>query len=335
MTLNTPFPAPTAAQREGAPNVYALDTDYAVLQAVGADALTFLQGQLTNDVAGLPADAARFGGYCTAKGRLLATMVYWRADTEEVPGVRLLVRRDLAEALVKRLGMFVLRAKVKLSLTELRVFGVEAPQTTALTEVSEAAGAQLPAQAWQRVDLDSGTWIAAPAAEGASPRWWWVAALDQLAGSAAALAASAAADAQAWKAADIAAGLPWIQASTQDVFIPQTVNLELVGGVSFTKGCYPGQEVVARSHYRGTVKRRMAYGVLAETPPAPAEAGVDVFDGEREDEPSGRIVDVAGGAVLFETPLAALETGHAPRVGAPDGPAITVTALPYAIVPQA
>ena len=73
-------------------------------------------------------------------------------------------------------------------------------------------------------------------------------------------------DADAWRAADLAAGIPWIGAATQDLFIPQTVNLELIQGVSFTKGCYPGQEVVARSHYRGTVKRRMAYGASRRAP---------------------------------------------------------------------
>src|SRR3546814_3190939 len=75
-----------------------------------------------------------------------------------------------------------------------------------------------------------------------------------------------------WQADDIAAGLPWVQAATQDLFIPQTLNLDLIDGVSFTKGCYPGQEVVARSHYRGTVKRRTAYGVVQDGPDIDVDA---------------------------------------------------------------
>ncbi|KAG1081140.1 hypothetical protein G6F40_015613 [Rhizopus arrhizus] len=122
-----------------------------------------------------------------------------------------------------------------------------------------------------------------------------------------------------------------------DVFIPQTVNLELIQGVSFTKGCYPGQEVVARSHYRGTVKRRMAYGTIADASlQGAALAGVDVFDATQPGEPIGRVVDAASEAgvasVLFETTLAALPAGDL-RLGAADGPRIAAAPLPYSITP--
>src|SRR5690606_20468615 len=130
-----------------------------------------------------------------------------------------------------------------------------------------------------------------------------------------------------WHAADLAAGLPWIGAQTQDLFIPQTVNLDLIEGVSFSKGCYPGQEVVARSHYRGTVKRRMALGTLSAAVPA-AEPGADIYDARQAGEPCGRIVDAAERTVLFEAPLDAVEGGDL-RLGAPDGPAIAPRALPY------
>lgn len=310
--------------------------DFLVFSASGADALPFLHGQLTQDVTGLPADAARLAGYCTAKGRLLATLVMWRAapGAEDGPQLYGLVRQDLSQALLKRLSMFVLRAKVKLAATALNVAGVQA--TNEQAAALEAVTGALPRADWQRVDLPSGTWIAAPSAD-AQLRWWWIASDEQLEQSQALAGVLGLAPASQWQMADLAAGIPWIATATQDVFIPQTVNLELVQGVSFTKGCYPGQEVVARSHYRGTVKRRMAYGTIADANVQGATlAGVDVFDATQPGEPIGRIVDGASdagvAAVLFETTLAALPQGDL-RLGAEDGPRISTTPLPYSITP--
>jgi len=194
----------------------------------------------------------------------------------------------------------------------------------------------LPRAAWQRADLPSGTWIAAPSADGRL-RWWWIASDEQLNEAAPLAAVLGLAPASQWQVADLAAGIPWIATATQDVFIPQTVNLELIQGVSFTKGCYPGQEVVARSHYRGTVKRRMAYGTIADASlQGAALAGVDVFDATQPGEPIGRVVDAASEAgvasVLFETTLAALPEGDL-RLGAADGPRIAAAPLPYSITP--
>ena len=302
-------------------------SDYTVISASGADALSFLHGQLTQDVTGLSPDTASLAGYCTAKGRLLATLVMWRAradnDTPDAPQLYALVRRDLAEGLIKRLSMFVLRAKAKLAPAAFDVAGIWADPAD-LAALETAAGGALPTAAWQRVDLPSGTWIAAPSVSGGL-RWWWIAsaAHQQATTLAAALRHG---DAGQWLAADLAAGLPWVGAATQDLFIPQTLNLDLIGGVSFTKGCYPGQEIVARSHYRGTVKRRTAYGrwdAVGE-PPAP---GTDIYDAAQPDQPCGRIVDASHEGALFEITLAALDGDL--RVGAADGIKITVTPLPY------
>ncbi|MCY1208572.1 tRNA-modifying protein YgfZ [compost metagenome] len=330
------FHSSIPARAEGCAQCAPLE-DFLVFSASGADALAFLHGQLTQDVTGLPADAARLAGYCTAKGRLLATLVMWRAapsDADDAPQLYGLVRQDLAQALIKRLSMFVLRAKAKLAATPLHVAGVLA--TAEQADALEAAAGPLPRAPWQRADLPSGTWIAAPSAD-ARLRWWWIASDAQLEQAAALSGALGLGPAAQWHAADLAAGIPWIAAATQDVFIPQTVNLDLIQGVSFTKGCYPGQEVVARSHYRGTVKRRMAYGTIADAAAQGAAlAGVDVYDAARPDEPTGRIVDAASEAgvvsVLFETALAALPEGDL-RLGAADGPRISAAPLPYSIVP--
>ncbi|MDX3984185.1 MAG: folate-binding protein [Achromobacter sp.] len=335
------IPASAEGCATGAPSAPCAPLDdFLVFSASGADALPFLHGQLTQDVTGLPLDTARLAGYCTAKGRLLATLVMWRAapGADDAPQLYGLVRRDLSEALLKRLSMFVLRAKVKLAATALNVAGVQA--TTEQAAALEAVTGALPRAPWQRVDLPSGTWIAAPSAD-TRLRWWWIASDEQLAQSSALAGALSLAPATHWQVADLAAGIPWIASATQDVFIPQTVNLELVQGVSFTKGCYPGQEVVARSHYRGTVKRRMAYGTIDQAGEqaggqSAALAGVDVFDATQPGEPIGRVVDAASEAgvasVLFETTLAALPQGDL-RLGAQDGPRINVGPLPYSITP--
>jgi len=320
------------AQADGSARCVALP-DYAVVAASGADALTFLHGQLTQDVTGLPADGARLAGYCTAKGRLLATLVLWKpaapADSQaDAAQVYALARRDLADALIKRLSMFVLRAKAKLAPAPLQVAGVWC-EPDVLPALQGAAGGTLPAVAWQRVDLDCGTWIAAPSA-GTALRWWWIASDAQLAQAGALAPHLAQGSADLWRGADLAAGLPWVGAATQDLFIPQTLNLDLLGGVSFTKGCYPGQEVVARSHYRGTVKRRAAYGRLDGKSEAPAP-GTDIYDATQPQEPCGRVIDASRDGVLFEIALAALASGEL-RVGAPDGPHIAVAPLPYALV---
>lgn len=305
---------------------------YAVISASGSDALSFLHGQLTQDVTGLTADAARLAGYCTAKGRLLATVVMWlaahaqSADSQDGPQLYALVRQDLAQALVKRLSMFVLRAKAKLALTTLEVTGVWS-NTTDISALETAAGGTLPTTPWQRVDLLSGTWIAAPTVS-QSPRWWWIANPDQPEQTASVTSLIQLGDADQWQQADLAAGLPWISAATQDVFIPQTLNLDLIEGVNFTKGCYPGQEIVARSHYRGTVKRRTAYGEWNEATATSPALGTDIYDANQPDEPCGRIVDTSRSSALFEITLAALETADL-RIGTSDGVKITVKPLPY------
>lgn len=309
-------------------------TGLQAISASGADALDFLHGQLTQDVRGLDPQAAALAGYCTAKGRLLATMVMWRAGGDpaaEAPQLYAMVKADVAAPLLKRLGMFVLRAKVKLAAAPLHVAGVwDAADTAAL---AAAAGGALPQRPWQRTELPTGTWIAAPAAQGS--RWWWIATDEQLESTSAAMnAALRLGKPDAWQAGDLAAGLPWVGALTQDMFIPQTVNLDLVGGVSFTKGCYPGQEVVARSHYRGTVKRRMAYGIVPGQAAPSIVPGADVYDAGQPGEPCGRVVDAAGtpdAAILFETTITSLSGAELPELhlGAVDGPRIALHPLPY------
>lgn len=355
--------ATTASTAPNLPGRCALLSDYALFRASGSDAATFLHGQLTNDVTALDATNARLAGFCTAKGRLLANMVIWRSagaeraadghdvsaayigdhpDDPDTHEVRIMgfMRQSLADTVIKRLRMFVLRAKVTFDTPQARLHGVWAGAQH-LAALSDAAGGELPTTAWARVSLPSGTWIAAPH-EAATLRWWWLANPAQHDQAAAPLSGVLAqADQSEWRQQDVAQGLPWIEAGTQDLFIPQTVNLDLIDGVSFTKGCYPGQEIVARSHYLGKVKRRMTLGSLA-TPTGDASianddaalAGVDVFESGDMGEPCGRIINAASlngvTSVLLETTLTAM-TQPELRLRAGDGPVIALRALPYAL----
>jgi len=143
----------------------------------------------------------------------------------------------------------------------------------------------------------------------------------------------------AWAVQDVQAGLPWINDTTVDLFIPQTINLDLTEGVSFTKGCYPGQEVVARAHYRGTVKRRMQLAHLDEVS-ASIKPGQDIFCPNSSSDPCGRVVNVAHDDkktwLLFEAPMKLTQAdSSAPlHVSAADGPTLVMASLPYTITTQ-
>lgn len=290
--------------------------DLAVLRFTGDDTESFLQSQLTQDVAGLSADRAALAGYCTAKGRLLATGVLLRRAGTEPAGFDWIVRADLAAALQKRLTMFVLRSKVKISVLDTPVLGRIEPDNSPNTT--------LPTQTWEVASFGSGIAICAPSAAGFH-RYWI------LAGEPETQTPDPNEVASYFDFFDCLAGLPWVQAATQDVFIPQTLNLELIGGVSFTKGCYPGQEVVARSHYRGLVKRRASLGWVAQALAEPV--GQDLFL-PGQSQPVSRIIHAAtlNGQtwVLWE---AMKDTLSEPvlQVGHPEGPTLKPLPLPYSI----
>lgn len=222
--------------------------DFCLVTATGEDAVTFLHGQLTNDVVSLDPGTARFAGYCTPKGRLLATTLVWKGLHDVV---FLLMPRDIADNIVKRLTMFALRARVKITVSDYAVWGMQSEQDTTVM------GSLTQDFTWKVQAQDTAFFIQAPGQN----RWWCCAPASVQIESVIQKSLPSLMPSE-WYSADIQSGMPWIYQATQDHFIPQTVNLDRIGGVSFTKGCYPGQEVVARAHYRGTVKRRMAYACL-------------------------------------------------------------------------
>ncbi|WP_374565546.1 folate-binding protein YgfZ [Ideonella sp.] len=295
-------------------------SDWGVIRARGADAASFLQGQLTNDVAGLAPGQATLAGYCSVKGRLLASFVIWSPAAEEF---LLACSADLLAATLKRLSMFVLRAKCKLSdaSAEVALWGLAGQAAT------DPWGDHHPAAPWA-VHVASATeqLVRLPDAAGV-PRWLLAQAAD-----AAAPALPALADAH-WRGLEAASGVVRIVAATADQFVPQMVNFEIVGGVNFKKGCYPGQEVVARSQYRGTLKRRAMLLALPAAEPAMA-AGQEVFHDADPGQPGG-MVALAGlgpdGAQLglVEVKLALAQAPGAFHLGAADGPVLALQPLPY------
>lgn len=291
---------------------------WGLIRAQGADAATFLQGQLTNDVAHLPRDQARLAGFCSAKGRLQASFVVWKLADDDL---LLACAADLHAATLKRLSMFVMRAKCKLG---------DGAGAFALHGVAGASAAPLVGEAavWSRREIDGGTWVRLPDVDGALRAM--VALARDPAGAASPLASLPPLGADAWRALEVRSGLPLIEAATVDRFVPQMLNYELVGGVDFQKGCYPGQEIVARSQYRGTVKRRM---FLFQTD-AVLAPGQEVFHNGDAAQPAGMVVNAApegtGSVALVEVKLAALESGTL-HAGGVDGALLRRGDLPYAV----
>lgn len=305
-------------------------TDLGLIAVAGEDAASFLHAQLTNDVAHLGTDEARLAGYCTAKGRLLATFLTWRTGDD----IFLQLPRALQAAVQKRLSMFVLRSKAKL-----RDATAEPPHAAMLglggaaaKDALRAHAGKLPEAPYGKVDVDAGTVIRLADAFG-SPRYLWLTSPDTAAAALPALRGKLALGGNAaWRLSGIHAGVPQVTQPTQEQFVPQMINYELVGGVNFRKGCYPGQEIVARSQYLGKLKRRMALATVAN---GAVRAGDEVFAADDPGQPAGMIVDAApngvdGSDVLVELKLAALD--GAVSHGAAGGTPLRFLPLPYAVL---
>jgi hypothetical protein len=236
---------------------------YGLLSVTGADAREFLHAQLTVDIHNLPPERATLAGWCSAKGRLLATFLVIQSPQ----GYYLQVARDLSAPVAKRLSMFVLRSKVKLAdeSDAWAQFGIwQNDSAPSKVEWKDNVGL-VPVDDKRVLRLEpAGT--PSLACDG---------------------------DEDAWYLGEIRAGRPLITAATQDQFVPQMVNLETLGGVDFQKGCYPGQEIVARAQYRGQVKRRMVR--------LPAPAGARLQPGQEYN--GGTVVDSAGGELLAVMPV--------------------------------
>lgn len=291
-----------------------------ILTFAGDDAGSFLQSQLSCDVdAVLSKPISTFGSYCTPSGRMLASFLLWQQE-----GVWYMVlSRSLLASTQKRLSMYVLRAKV-------RIF---APQDMVLLGVGGLAGEDALRNALgvasagpHSVQINEGlTAVGIPGqrcllmvpATKAAEIW------NSLSGHLRIVGTSA------WELSDLHSGIPWITVDTQDQLVPQMANLELIGGVSFKKGCYPGQEIVARTQHLGKVKRRM---YLAHVP-APAEAGAQLHSDDVGGQKNGMVVNAVpksqGGTDMLVVIQSESAENSRVHLAAPDGPVLQFMPLPY------
>ncbi len=288
-----------------------------VIRAEGPDAASFLHGQLTQDFVLLGAEQARLAALCSVKGRMIASFIGIRPEPERV---LLVCSADILPATLKRLSMFVLRAKVKLADASAQ-FALHGLAGSALA----ANGIDAAAAPGQRSVVGDASAVSLYPADGA-PRALWIAPVAAPAPHGPALSETL------WQWSEVRSGIVTITAPLLDAFVPQMLNYESVGGVNFKKGCYPGQEVVARSQFRGTRKRR-AYLVRA---PGPLSAGQEVFAEDDAEQPVGTVAQAApspdgGWAAVVSVQIAAIEAGGL-HAGAADGPALTVDPLPYPLL---
>jgi hypothetical protein len=315
----------------------------------GADARRFLHGQLTNDVEHLAAGRCQLNGLCTAKGRLLAVFMQWL----DADAVLLQLPRELVPGILRRLSMFVLRAQARLTddSAQWRAFGLTGQGIDALLL---AAGVDPGAQAGQGALRDGTWWFRQPSGPRCGSRVLAVvpaaSAGDFMPSLVAAAPGLRVVAPAVWWWSQVDAGVPGIWAVTQERYVPQMINLEVLDGVSFSKGCYPGQEIVARSQYLGKLRRRMAAGHVAGgvgvgVGVCVATAGQDVVSiagdgvnasGEPVAQVAGSVVMAApapdgGMDLLFECPTDLLHGGTPLHLGEARGPRITLRPLPYAL----
>ncbi|HZM46110.1 MAG TPA: folate-binding protein YgfZ [Burkholderiales bacterium] len=297
--------------------------DYGLIGYSGDDARTFLHNQLTCDVEALDVRRSAYGSYCTPKGRILATFLLWRT----AEGYTMQLPATLRESIQKRLAMYVLRSKVKVedvgprytiagvsgadATSHLqRIFGAVPPNEHQLIATSDATVVRLPGARYEVLlpkdsdpatveKLKTGTDLMSP------DHWSWL---------------------------DIRAGVPVITPPTQEQFVPQMVNMDLIGGLSFSKGCYPGQEIVARTHFLGRLKQRMYLAHLSAGEPRP---GDKLYSADLGSQASGTIVNAApapeGGFDALAAMQIAAAKSDAVHWKAPDGPELKLLPLPYEV----
>ena len=286
-----------------------------VIRAEGEDAAKFLHGQLTQDFSLLGLSEARLAAFCSAKGRMQASFVAFKRSHEEI---WLVCSRDLLASTLKRLSMFVLRSKVKLS---------DASESVLLCGVAGAALQALAAgnpAAWTQQRLGAASLVSLYPADGQARALW-------LAPAGTPVPPGPALRVEDWLWAEVRSGVATVTQPIFEAFVPQMLNYESVGGVNFKKGCYPGQEVVARSQFRGTLKRR-AY--LAHCT-AEIQAGQEIFDAADGSQPCGIVAQTGAAPQGGWDAIVSLQTASAQsqlQVGQAGGPGLGLLPLPYALL---
>ena len=292
-------------------------SDLGVIRAAGEDAVKFLQGQLTQDVALLGLSEARLAAFCNAKGRMQASFMVFKRSEQEL---LLVCSRDILAQTLKRLSMFVLRAKVKMAdaTEEFQLRGLAGDAAKALSR-----GLPL----WSKTDEGEVSTIVLHPGAGVA-RALWCAPIGVPVPDVPTL------DLATWKWLSVQSGIALITQPIFEALVPQMLNYESVGGVNFKKGCYPGQEIVARSQFRGTLKRR-AYLVHADGDTA-ASVGQEVFHSSDDSQPCGLVAAAApnpsGGSDAIVSMQTSAATAGELCLGSPGGTRLTLLPLPYPLL---
>jgi len=301
---------------------------YGLLRFKGEDAQSFLQNQLSCDIREVNLHQGQYGSYCTPKGRVLTNFVVLQNEDSWL----LQLPAELCASIQKRLSMFILRSKVVVddcSDEWLRI-GVAGPQSVALVEAATGVTLNLSADSSLCVAQSGAVSIICHSPEQLEILIAEVQAVElwrKLSESARSVGIVC------WRWWEIHAGIPMVTAATQEQFLPQMINLDLIGGVSFKKGCYPGQEIVARTQYLGKLKRRMYLAhVMTESVVA---AGDDIFCADVSDQSCGTIVNAVsapdgGYDVLAVIQKISVASGSV-YLHNPGGPELKIGALPYTL----
>ncbi|CCG17963.1 putative aminomethyl transferase [Taylorella equigenitalis 14/56] len=267
---------------------------FALLKLSGADVRNFLQGQLTQDINRVSAGQAQFFGYCNNQGRLLATGVMWSDsvdDTNIDESIFMMVHKSIATLLQKRLSMFVLRAKVLIEQVESSIQAVYEPE-------SNLTNGGTPHFPLLHCDKGAGLFSVGFPSPNANISRKLIIKLIEHKG------VEREDEDQKWATQDILSGLPWITDKTYEKFLAQSLNLDIINAISFNKGCYVGQEVIARLHYKNKPKRRAFPVRFSEHS---LIEGADIYD-------FGSVINIShfegGNYVLAEIQLSSLESLH-------------------------
>jgi hypothetical protein len=326
----THFGNPEREHRAALGGLVFADLEYQGVIAVhGPEAGSFLQTQLSNDIQQLEEDTSQLSAYCTPKGRMLGLMrIFRRAD---IYYLRLPV--DTLEAVLQRLRMYVIRARVTLEDVSDNFLRIGVSGTEAAAELQAATGV-CPDTVNGVARQGDFTLLRVP---GPQPRFEVYAASLQAAQQCwdSLNVHGAPVGESVWRLLEILAGLPAVFAATREAFVPQMTNLQLVDGVSFRKGCYPGQEIVARMQYLGTLKRRMYLGHIAQD--ASVAPGAELYSAHVPAQPVGQIVDAqahpdGGLLALAVLQIQAAEAGGL-HLGSATGSAFELRTLPYDFEP--
>jgi folate-binding protein YgfZ len=287
-----------------------------VIRIAGDDAAKFIHGQLTQDFALLGQETARLCAFCSAKGRMQASFIGFKRPNGDI---LLVGSADLVPATAKRLSMFVMRAKAKVTdaTAEFSICGLAGNAIKVIADGTNSA--------WAKADLEEATVVNLYPALGIN-RQLWVAPVGSNPPAGDVIARGL------WAWGEVHSGVATLSAPLVEAFVPQMLNYESVGGVNFKKGCYPGQEVVARSQFRGTLKRRAYLVHCADE----MQAGQSIFAPDDSEQPVAAVVQAAaapsgGFDAIISGQTSAIDAG-ALHLGDSAGPQLFVLPLPYLLL---